>query len=98
MTENLLEKLHQRKRKQVKDAKMLQNFLQNIWKKNMQNQTNAKHFRNPEDIFKSAKNFLEKLNLTTISKFLSKIPNRKKTSKKQYNFCKAKISVEVHGM
>ena len=98
MTENLLEKLHQRERKQVKDAKMLQNFLQNIWKKNMQNQTNAKHFRNPEDIFKSAKNFLEKLNLTTISKFLSKIPNRKKTSKQQYNFCKAKISVEVHGM
>ena len=28
----------------------------------MQSQTNTKHFRNPEDIFKSAKNFLEKLN------------------------------------
>ena len=53
----------------------------------MQNQTNTKHFSNPEDIFKSAKNFLEKLNTkedsskTTISKFLSKISNRKKTSK-----------------
>ena len=70
----------------------------------MQNQTNTKHFRNPEVIFKSAKNYLEKLNTkedsskTTISRFLSKIPNRKTTSKQQYNFCKAKISLEVHGM
>ena len=31
-----------------------------IRKTNMQNQTNTKHFSNPEDIFKSAKNFLEK--------------------------------------
>ena len=31
MTENSLE-LHQRERKQLKDAKVLQNFLQNIWK------------------------------------------------------------------
>ena len=70
----------------------------------MQSQTNTKHFRTTEDIFKSAKNFLEKLNTkedsskTTISKFLSKIPNRKTTSKQQYNFYKAKISLEVHGM
>ena len=28
----------------------------------MQNQTNRKHFSNSEDIFKSAKNFLEKRN------------------------------------
>ena len=28
----------------------------------MQNQTNAKHFNNPEGIFKLAKNFLEKHN------------------------------------
>ena len=28
----------------------------------MQNQTNTKHFSNPEDILKSAKDFLEKLN------------------------------------
>ena len=53
----------------------------------MQNQTNKKHFSNPEDIFKSAKNFLEKSSpkedssKTTISKVLSKIYNKKKTSK-----------------
>ena len=41
----------------------------------MQIQTNAKHFSNPEDIFKSVKNVLEKRNSkedsskTTISKF-----------------------------
>ena len=32
MTENLQEKLHQGERKQLKGAKMLQNFLQNNWK------------------------------------------------------------------
>ena len=70
----------------------------------MQNQTNTKHFSNPEDIFKSAKNFLEKRNLkedsskTNIYKVLSKISNRSKISKQQHNFCKAKISLEVHGM
>ena len=70
----------------------------------MQNQTNTKHSSNPEAIFKSIKNFLEKLNTkedfseTTISKFLSKILNRKETSNKRYNFYKAKISLEVHGM
>ena len=70
----------------------------------MQNQTNTKHFSNPEDIFKSAKNFLERRkpksdsSKTTISKVLSKISNRKNTSKQQYNFCKGKISLEVHGM
>ena len=62
------------------------------------------NFSNPRDIFKSAKNFLEKHNTkedsskTTISKFLNKIPDRKKTSRQQCNFCKAKISLEVHGM
>ena len=70
----------------------------------MQNQTNTKHFKNPEGTSKSAKDFSEKLSTkedsskTTISKFLSKIPNRKKTSKQQYNLCKAKISLEVHGI
>ena len=50
----------------------------------MQNQTNTKHFSNTENVFKSAKKFLEKLNpkegssKTNISKVLSKIPNRKK--------------------
>ena len=34
----------------------------------------------------------------TISKALNKISNRKKTSKQQYNFCKGKVSLEVHGM
>ena len=53
----------------------------------MQNQTNTKNFSNPEDIFKSAKNVLEKRNpkeesfQTSISIVLSKISNRKKTSK-----------------
>ena len=48
---------------------MLQNFLEIL-----QNQTNKKHFSNPQDICKSAKNFLEKHNpkedssKTTISK------------------------------
>ena len=32
MTENLQEKLHKGECKQLKGAKMLQNFLQNIWK------------------------------------------------------------------
>ena len=32
MTENLQKKLHQRERKKLEDTKMLQNFLQNIWK------------------------------------------------------------------
>ena len=65
---------------------------------------NTKHYSKPEDIFKLAKNVLEKLSTkedsskSTISKILIKIPNRKKTSKQQYNFCKAKISLEVHGM
>ena len=64
----------------------------------------VKHLSKPEYIFKPAKNFLEKRNLiedsskTTISKILSKISNRKKTLNQQYNFCKAKISLEVYGM
>ena len=72
-------------------------------RQNLQNQTNIKRFSSPEDIFKSAKNFFEKLNpkenfsKTTISKVLSKISNRQKTSKQKSNFCKAKISLEVHG-
>ena len=53
----------------------------------MQNQTNAKHSSNSEEIFKSTKNSLEKLNTkkdssnTTTSKVIPKIPNRKKISK-----------------
>ena len=49
----------------------------------------TKHSSNPEDIFKSAKNFLEQINIkenitiseTTISQVLSKIPSRKKILK-----------------
>ena len=58
---------------------MLQNFLQNICNTNMQNQTNSKHFSDSEDILKSTKNVLEKLNTeeesfnTTTSIVLSKI-------------------------
>ena len=48
--------------------------------------------------------FLEKLNLkedssvTTIPKLLSKIFNRKTTSKQQYNFCQDVTSLELHDM
>ena len=51
----------------------------------MQNQTNTKHCSNPMNLFKSARNFLENLDRkensseTTVSKVLSKIPNRNKT-------------------
>ena len=84
---------------------MLQNILQNICKtKHAKSKKIQKHPSNLENIFKSAKNNLEKLTTkedsskTTISKVLNKIPNRKKISKQQYNFFKAKISLEVHGM
>ena len=114
MIKNLQEKLHQGKRKQPKIQKFVvvldecekcsKSFCKIFGRQNMQNQTNTKHFSNPEDIFKSAKDFLRKGNLkedfskTTISKVLSKIFNRKKNSKQQYNFWKAKISLEVHGI
>ena len=58
---------------------MLHNFLQIICITNMQNQTNAKHFSNSEDILKSTKNVLENPNTkedssnTTTSIVLSKI-------------------------
>ena len=58
----------------------------------MQNQINTKHSSSPEDIFKSAKNFLEKRNRkknsskTTTSKVPGKFSNKKKTSKQQHNF------------
>ena len=75
MVENLQEKLHQRKRKQSKVAKNCtsirwelgcekcsKTFYKIFGRQNMQNQTNKKHFSNPEDIFKSTKNFSEKCN------------------------------------
>ena len=75
MIENLQEKLHQGKQKQSNGAKICASIrweLQyekcsktvfKIFKtQNIQNQTSTKHFSNPEDNFKSAKNFLEKRN------------------------------------
>ena len=68
----------------------------------MQNETKTKYSSNPKGIFKTAKGLLEKLNTkedsskTIMSKVLSKISHRKKTSKQQYNFCRAKISLKVH--
>ena len=73
----------------LKCEKCYKIFCKIFGKQNMQNQANTKHSRHPECIVKSAKNFLEKLDpkedsfKTTISKVLSKIPNRKKTSKQQ---------------
>ena len=117
MIENLQQKLQKGKRKQSKDAKgcasirwelecekSFKTFCKIFGRQNLQNQTNKKHFSNPENIFKSTKNVSEKCNpeldssKTTVPTVLSKICNRKKISKQQYNFCKAKISLEVHGM
>ena len=73
-------------------AKYPKTFCKICGRQNIQNQTNAKDFSNPEDILKSDKNFLEKLkpkydsSKTTTSKVLSKIPHKKKTSKQQYHF------------
>ena len=94
MIENLQEKLHQEEHKQSKGAKICasirwdlecescsKTFCKIFGRLNMQNQSNAKHFSNPEDIFKSPKSFLKKLNTkedsckTTIFKVQSKIPN-----------------------
>ena len=58
----------------------------------MKSQINTKYLKNPEGIFKSAKNFLEKLSTkkdyskTTKSKVLRKTPNRKKTPRNNRTF------------
>ena len=94
------EQLYQEERKQSKSAnicfsirrelkceKCSKNFCKISARQNVQNQTNAKHSSNSEEIFKSTKNSLEKLNTkkdssnTTPSKVIPKIPNRKKISK-----------------
>ena len=67
MTENLQEKLHQRNGKQSKCVKICasirreleyekcsKTFCKIFGKQNMQNQTNKKHFSNPDDIFKKS--------------------------------------------
>ena len=70
----------------------------------MQNKTKTKQFSKPEYILKSAKNILEERSpkenssKTIKSKVLSKNYIRKKNLKQQYNFCKAKSSLEFHGM
>ena len=74
MIENLQEKLLQEERKQLKGAKICasirwelkcekcsKTFGKIFERQNVQNQTNTKHFSNPDDIFKSATNFSEKL-------------------------------------
>ena len=96
MTENFQEKLHQEDCKQSKCAKIWasirkelecekcsKTFCQILERQNMQNQTNAKHSTNSEDIFKPTKNVLEKCSTkedssnTTTSKVLSKICKRR---------------------
>ena len=95
MTEHFQNKLHQEECKQLKSAKIFacvikelesekcsKTFCQIFARQNMQNQTNAKHSINSEDIFKSTKNVLEKCSTkedssnTTTSNVLSKICNR----------------------
>ena len=96
MTENFLDKLHQEECKQSKGAKICasirselecekcsKTFCQISARQKMQNQINTKHSINSADIFKSAKNVLEKCSTkedssnTTTSKAFSKIFNRK---------------------
>ena len=73
MTENFEEKLHKEEckllkgakncasiRKELECEKCSKTFCQIFARQNMQNQTNAKHSINSEDIFKSTKNVLEK--------------------------------------
>ena len=95
MTKHFQHKLHQEECKQSKGAKICvsirrepecekcsKTFCQIFARQNMQNQTNAKHSINSEDIFKSTKNVLEKCSTkedssnTTTSNVLSKICNR----------------------
>ena len=60
----------------------------------------SKYSSNSKDIFKSAKIFYETLytkqttSKAATTKLLSEIPNRKKISNKQFNFCEAKISLD----
>ena len=95
MTEHFQDKLHQEECKQSEGTKSCasirrepeckkssKTFHQIFAGQNMQNQTNAKHSINSEDIFKSTKNVLEKCSTkedssnTTTSNVLSKICNR----------------------
>ena len=61
---------------------------------------NQKHSSNRTDIFKSARNFYEKLKTkkttskATTTEFLSKILIRNKTSNEQFHHCEAKLSLD----
>ena len=61
----------------------------------------SKHFINPTDILKSAKNLYEKFytkeatSKAATTEFLSKVPNWKKKSNEQFNFYEPKISLDV---
>ena len=119
MTENFQNKLHQEKCKQLKGAKIFSNirkelecekcsktFCQIFARQNMQNQTNAKHSINSEDIFKSTKNVLEKRSTkedssnTTTSKVLSKICNRKNlhSNNTTFSWLKVLLKFMVHSV
>ena len=114
MIENLYEQLHQGNTNNEKVQKLVPVLDGNLSVKNAAKlsvkylddkiSNKYKQSSNFEDIFKSAKNCLEKLSAkedsfkTTISQVLNKIPNRNKTSKQQHNFCKDKISLEVDRM
>ena len=119
MTENFQNKLHQEKCKQLKGAKIFANirkelecekcsetFCQIFARQNMQNQTNAKHSINSEDIFKSTKNVLEKRSTkedssnTVISKVLSKICNRKNlhSNNTTFSWLKVLLKFMVHSV
>ena len=110
MTENFQDKLHQEESKQSKGAKICasirrklecekcsKTFCQTFARQNMQNQTNAKHCINCEDISKSTKNVLEKRSIkedssnTTTSKILSKICNRKNRRSNNTTFSWLKV-------
>ena len=105
MTEHFQDKLHQKECKQSQRAKIClsirrepecekcsKTFCQIFARQNMQNQTNAKHSINSEDIFKSTKNVLEKCSTkedssnTTTSNVLSKICNRNNLHSNNTNF------------
>ena len=77
------------------------------WREKLhQGKETIKRSENVKNLSKFSLKYLEKgnpkedSNKTTISisKVLSKILNRNKTSKKQYHFCKDMISLEVHDM
>ena len=95
---------------ELEGEKCSKTFFKVLERQNLQNQTiselytddnNSKHSSNPKDIFKSAKKFYETLytkettSKAATTKFLSKIPKRKKIPNKQFNICEAKLSLQA---